>query len=322
MTANLPHGVAMDIGGTSICAGLIRDDDVVAFAEEVTPSLWTLPDATADEIRTALFARLTAMVECWHASNIAKVAIAFPGPVSADGYVASAPTIWGDRDAGPFPLADALAQMWPAAEIAVLNDVTAAGLYYARKYDDFLLITVSSGIGSKLFLRGEPVLGCAGAAGEIGHVRIDHTPDALMCECGGQGHLAALASGRGPFRLARESRAVSETLVGDPIRAFNERLIARAHAGDADALATLARGASALGQAIALAQALTDVRVILIMGGFALAAGEPYRRLVVEGARRAGSGQPWDDMIQFAADDLAALRGALRAPGRRTVAQQ
>ena len=99
-----------------------------------------------------------------------------------------------------------------------LNDVSAAAWYLSSRTRArrFLVVTVSSGIGSKLFDRDHPagVIDDPPYAGEIGHVVVDPGDDAPLCGCGGRGHLGAISSGRGTERLARE-RAAFPTLTNE-----------------------------------------------------------------------------------------------------------
>ncbi|MCH8855553.1 MAG: ROK family protein, partial [Proteobacteria bacterium] len=57
-------------------------------------------------------------------------------------------------------------------------------------------------MGHKVFLGGEPAVGPHGRGGEMGHLRVDFTESAPRCECGGVGHLGAIASGRGTLMEA------------------------------------------------------------------------------------------------------------------------
>ena len=86
----------------------------------------------------------------------------------------------------------------------VLNDLAAAGFrYVAEGLSDFAIVTVGSGVGHKVFLGGRPLAGVNGRGGEIGHLRVDFSADALACDCGGFGHVGGLASGRGAVALVR-----------------------------------------------------------------------------------------------------------------------
>lgn len=96
--------------------------------------------------------------------------------------------------------------------VVMLNDLSAAAWHLAEStpLNRFLVVTVSSGIGSKIFGRCHPlgVIDDLPYAGEIGHVVVDESSDTLVCDCGGRGHLGAIASGRGIERSARRQAAL------------------------------------------------------------------------------------------------------------------
>jgi glucokinase len=71
-----------------------------------------------------------------------------------------------------------------------------------RGCDDFIYLTVSTGIGGGIVSGGRLFHGPDGLAGELGHVPV--MLDGPRCGCGGTGHLEAVASGTA---LARDARA-------------------------------------------------------------------------------------------------------------------
>jgi glucokinase len=73
----------------------------------------------------------------------------------------------------------------------------------ARGIDDFIYITVSTGVGGAIVTGGRLLHGPDGLAGELGHVPV--SLDGPRCGCGGIGHVEAYASGTA---LAREARAL------------------------------------------------------------------------------------------------------------------
>jgi C7-cyclitol 7-kinase len=253
------------------------------------------------------------------------VCLAFPGPLDPRGNALATPTLLGGERASAFPIADAAAELWPRARVHVLNDLTAAGYRYAPELQDFCILTVGSGIGHKVFLGGVPQVGPAGRGGEIGHLRIDMAADALPCDCGGRGHLGAIASGRGTLRLARR-KAVSDaagfttSIAGDlsrgnPELLDNVILVQAFHAGDAWTRGVVREAAGRLGQGLAAIHLAVGVEVFIVTGGFANALGEGYRHLLVEGAQAAGwnLGQDWDRMIRLGSvEDDDVLIGAGR----------
>ena len=62
----------------------------------------------------------------------------------------------------------------------------------ALELSDFVYIRVGMGIGSCIFIDGEPYRGAGGSAGEFGHMTVDE--DGPLCYCGNNGCLSALAS--------------------------------------------------------------------------------------------------------------------------------
>jgi glucokinase len=311
--------LAFDIGGTSTRSALFREHHLDAYAETWTPNTWTHPSGSADDIRDALFQTLKRLGDhVLGRSRPQEVVVAFPGPINRDGLVLSAPTIWGDRDAQPFPITEAIQEIWPWCDVLVLNDVTAAGYYFVNSYENFLIVTVSSGIGSKVFLNGHPVVGGGGRGGEIGHVRVDFSASAPMCECGGTGHLAAFASGRAPYVVdgggCHSYEAGGSADNHDPVWKRNRQLIARIKSGDRDASDIVRAMAGKLGSAIAMIDAALGLDKIIIFGGFAQAVGEPYRRAVVDAVAASWlQERDWDDAIVLNKQRHISLYGALAA---------
>src|SRR6202165_4879043 len=72
----------------------------------------------------------------------------------------------------------------------------------ARGASELIYVTVSTGIGAGLILRGELYAGAHGIAGEIGHLVVQR--EGPLCTCGNRGCVEALASGTGIGRAARE----------------------------------------------------------------------------------------------------------------------
>ncbi|MDT0611133.1 ROK family protein [Streptomyces lancefieldiae] len=218
------------------------------------------------------------------------VGVAFAGPISAGGLVLAAPTVWGRRG-DPLPLGELLTERI-GVPVVVVNDLTAAAWRYAAtETEPFCLITVSSGIGNKVFRGGEVLLDADGHGGELGHWVCDPSPGAPLCDCGGRGHLGAIASGRGVLAAVR--RAAGADPAGFARSGLAARCGGRAADVDNPAIAAAVREGDAFttqvlrGTLTHLAQAMTAVFTSIgvcryvVMGGFALAIGERYRELLV-----------------------------------------
>jgi C7-cyclitol 7-kinase len=243
------------------------------------------------------------------------VAVAYPGPINTEGVALAAPTLVGETRGEPFPIKASWERLWPDARVLVVNDLTAAGYrYIARGATDFCVLTVGSGIGHKVFLDGRPCLGRGARGGEIGHLRLAFGADALRCDCGGRGHLGAVASGRGTVRLvqscARRDRrgflasTLSEDAAG-PEAITSEAVVAAFTADDEWVRETLRRAASYLGTGLAAIHLAVGVEQMIITGGFAHALGDPYRQMLVEAAAGASwqLGQDWNSIVELGIPD-------------------
>ncbi|MFO6494986.1 ROK family glucokinase [Bacillus sp. z60-11] len=74
---------------------------------------------------------------------------------------------------------------------------------------NLVFITLGTGVGGGVIVEGHLIHG-KGAAGEIGHMIVDH--DGYPCTCGNRGCLETVASGTGVVRLARD---LSEEFAGE-----------------------------------------------------------------------------------------------------------
>src|SRR3712207_9171975 len=68
---------------------------------------------------------------------------------------------------------------------------------------NFIVITLSTGVGSGIVVNGQLLYGCDGFAGELGHV-IMRRENGRSCGCGRSGCLEAYCSATGVARTARE----------------------------------------------------------------------------------------------------------------------
>ncbi|MER0443982.1 ROK family protein [Streptomyces sp. Edi4] len=319
----------LDVGGTTLRVGSF--DPVTGVLSRVrrvpVEGMRGAPDAPVGVLQRRVVEQIVREMEA-HTGGAAPRAlgVAFAGPVTAGGLVLAAPTIWGRR-ADPLPLADLLTRRIGAPAL-VVNDLTAAAWRYAaHEPGDFCLITVSSGIGNKVFRGGEVLLGTDGHGGELGHWVCDLSPDAPLCDCGGRGHLGAIASGRGVLAATRRAAATDGAafrasalgaLCAGRVEGVDNRAVAKAvRAGDPFTTEVVRGTVTALAQAIGAVFASIGVARYLLMGGFALGVGEPYRRLLVAELRRLGcfglDAEQIDAMVSLGvADDDHGLIGVGR----------
>src|ERR1700716_2236497 len=146
----------------------------------------------------------------------------------------------------------------------------------ARGASELIYVTVSTGIGAGLILRGELYAGAHGIAGEVGHIVVQR--DGPLCTCGNRGCVEAIASGTGISRAARELAPQTPGSVLHGLAAPGAEDVARAaRAGDALAKSILDSAGAYLGIAMGTLVNLFNPQLI-VLGGSVLKAGAPLLR--------------------------------------------
>lgn len=255
------HLVAgIDVGGTSVKLGLFSGP--IAVCEEVIASRKTI------DVSSAIVTELASMLP--EGDVIDAVGVGIAGVVGPNDSLDLAPNLDLDFD----DLADQLTSVYPGIPVVFTNDVNAAltGELWqgnARGCESAALIAVGTGVGGAVAVLGEVVNGVHGAAGEIGHVKVDRTSDARSCGCGGRGCLECYISGPSLAELA--SRQLETTDEESMLRTVGE-LTARevfeaSRAGDRVAVEQARMFSERLATALAQMAMTLDPEVLLIGGG-------------------------------------------------------
>jgi C7-cyclitol 7-kinase len=318
-----------DLGGTHLrCASLNREHELVNFTQERIRSF--REGLSASAIWNELLDKIVSYAA--NSANLvaegAPLAISFPGPLQEDGSIVNAPTVTGSDEQVPDIRAELSRRT--GRDVYLLNDVSAAALHLGQQcpWDRFLVITISSGIGSKICHRssGKLTLFDRGPyAGEIGHLSVDESETAPLCDCGGKGHLGAIASGRGIEHLARrqalaDSVAFSRSLCRIEFGATaatlsnEEHFVPSIRRRDAWALNVLEIACRPLAQVLNALILALGLQGVLVIGGFALSIGPIYPELLCNLLRRRNDYSPLvisPDMVQLGElGEHACLRGA------------
>jgi glucokinase len=273
--------IAVDLGGTQIRAAVVMPDGSrLARTDRRTPKEQG-PEAVVEDCRhAARTARDGVSPDV--ADTIVGIGVSSPGPVDPrTGYVVEPPNL-GPRFRD-IPLAPELAAaLGLPAFLDRDTNVAALGEHAfgaARGEDDFIYLTVSTGVGGAIVTGGQLLHGPDGLAGELGHVPV--TLDGPRCGCGGVGHVEAYASGAGLAKLAKASVDAGESpfLEGRAREVGADQLTAvdvsaGEHAGDEACigLMTRARRAVAVG-CVGYVNAFNPHRIV-IGGSIAEAEGE------------------------------------------------
>ncbi len=179
-----------------------------------------------------------------------------------------------------------------AVHVAVTNDANAATLGEmifgnAKGLNDFVMITLGTGLGSGFVSNGKMIYGHDGFAGEYGHVIVER--GGRTCGCGRKGCLETYVSATGIKRTAFELMANTNTpskLRDVPFSEFDSLLISNAaKENDPLALEIFRYTGEILGRALADMCTITSPEAIILFGGLAKAGElifEPTKRYMEE----------------------------------------
>lgn len=182
------YQIGIDIGGTTVKAGLVKDGRIVSWKTVVTDI-----DNGPDKIIADIAALVNSLKDDAGDKIITGVGIGCPGAVnSCTGVVDHAYNLKWDY----IPLGEKM-QKLTGYPTRVCNDANAAALgeakYGAGKaYKSSVFITIGTGIGSGIIIDGRLFEGNQSKGAEIGHVVIKSGGE--PCTCGRKGCFEAYSS--------------------------------------------------------------------------------------------------------------------------------
>ena len=156
------------------------------------------------------------------------------------------------------------------------NDANAAAIGEkvfgnAKDMNDFIVITLGTGLGSGIFCGGQLLYGYTGFAGELGHTTV--IEGGRQCGCGRKGCLETYASATGIVATVNEllnENPNDSLLRGIEKEEIDSRLIYDvAVRGDKLALEAFEYTGNVLGKALANATAFSSPEAIFLFGGLA-----------------------------------------------------
>lgn len=266
MTENRYLGV--DIGGTSIKWAVLRAGEVEDRGQLRTPRVdhHAVLSAVADLSRRIV-------------GPLAGIGVAVPGTVDpVQRRTVFLPNLPGDWTG--LRVAAELEEL-TGLPVALINDARAFAWAEhtsgaAQGVAHALFITLGTGVGGAIALRGEILVGEVDAIGEMGHVPVD--PNGCLCACGGRGCLETIAAGTAiashlSRTVAMGQSALLTKLTGGDLSALTAEVIAdAARQGDPWARDAFERAGEALGRAAATISLLLQLETVVIGGGLRPAA--------------------------------------------------
>lgn len=184
-----PCAIGIDIGGTKIEIAIVTSTGKVESRILIPTRVELGPLGIQQEILLAIQKLLSQT-----SLKPEAVGVGMAGQIAAEtGEVIFAPNL----DWHHVPLGETIKSALNLPVI-VTNDVRAAAFGEwkfgaGKNCDDLLCLMVGTGIGGGIISRGRLMNGSSNAAGEIGHIIVDH--NGPLCHCGNNGCMEAFAGG-------------------------------------------------------------------------------------------------------------------------------
>jgi len=261
-----------DIGGTNTCIGSVDPEGQVIARTSFSTSDYSDSELYADRLAEATkeVMRKTEEAQTDHISwqglgigapngNFRTGAIEEPANLNFKGHT---------------PLVALLKKRLDLPRIELTNDANAAAIgekIYggAKDYQDFIMVTLGTGLGSGVFVNNQLVYGHDGFAGELGHISV--IPDGRYCGFGRRGSLENYCSATGIRRTFFEmiaQRGGRTSLDSMRISKITAKHIAdAAYDGDQIAIATMDFTGRLLGEALASIALVTSPAAFFLFGG-------------------------------------------------------
>ena len=233
--AQPPLFAGVDVGGTSVKIGLVDDLGRTLGWTTIATDAHRGPDDGTQRIGEALLALIddAGLTQ----NEITAVGLGTPGTMDVpSGMLLDPPNLPGWIE---YPIRDRLSGEI-GLPVAFTNDAASAayGEYWlgsGKSLPSLVMLTLGTGIGGGIIVRGASIDGENSHGAECGHIIIDCRDDARVCSCGQPGHLEAYASALAVIRRTQEALDFGRTSSLTPRIAAGEPLTPLLLAGEAEA---------------------------------------------------------------------------------------
>lgn len=277
--------LGIDIGGTYTKFGLVDRSGKIYFEDQIS----SREHDKIEQFIASFHERLTHSLGRLETSfHIAGIGVGAPNGNYYTGSIENAPNLaWK----GKIEFVKMMENQFHVPAV-VTNDANAAALGEmlfgdAAGLNNFIMITLGTGLGSGLVVNGDLVYGHDGFAGELGHVRA--MDNGRQCGCGKRGCMETYVSATGIKRTIFELLAdenVDSEFRKIPFTKLKPKIItAMAESGDLIAIKAFERTGFLLGRCLADSVAHVGPSKIFLFGGLAKAGKwiiEPTKRSMEE----------------------------------------
>ncbi len=278
--------LGIDIGGTNTVLGLVGEGGEILSSQTLSTKRYGADYRAYIAALTEHIQQLIASTP--HRGAISGIGVGAPNANHYSGCIEKAVNLpWSSS----VPL---VADLSASTGLPVILDndanVSALGEHsygVARDWDDFIEITLGTGVGSGIYADGHLVRGNHGKAGELGHVAVGEPGE--LCGCGHYGCLEASVSAPAVSRRARRlidaciKRGGKTVLSEIPNEKLTSKVIAEIALSTGDLLArkVFEETGQILGRALAQFACFSAPQAFVLFGGLAQCGGlllDPVQR--------------------------------------------
>ncbi len=259
-----PLFIGVDIGGTNTVIGLVTPDGTLLKQSSFPTQAHAPVDVFLNRLTSAIH-RLTDT----EIRKLAGIGIGAPSVNNKLGYLDHPKNFsWGRIN-----LPELLAKQFNLP-IKIINDADAAALGelyfgFGRQLNNFIHITLGTGLGSSFIVNKRLVSGRNGFAGEFGHTKVESGN--RLCSCGKRGCLETYVSANGICRTAFElisREAVRSELKKYSFESLSPKMIYEfALRNDPLSIETFAYTGRILGRKLSDLIALFNPEAVIFSGG-------------------------------------------------------
>lgn len=253
------HVIAGDVGATNIRFCLVDERGFIQKRiEEKTPK------NTKD-----IISKILSLIESFN-EDVSRVSIGVAGIVNfKSGHVKLTPNF----DFSDVPLKEYVEEKFNV-ECVVDNDANMAAwgekvFGSAKNSNDFICLTLGTGIGAGIVINGSIFRGFYGAAGEVGHMSILNSDTDSPCEFEKLASGSALGETTKAFLKEKRSGLMFESVNGDIDLVTGKTVTNAARGCDPDAIKQLEKFTEILSIGISSLVDVLDPEIIVLSGGMA-----------------------------------------------------
>lgn len=264
--------LGIDIGGTNVKFGIVNMEGHLLYKDTFETKIFESAEALAQKLYKHL-------EEKKFIPHIKGIGIGAPNGNFYKGTIENAPNLsWK----GIVPLREIFATKFKI-NVVISNDANAAAIGEkifgnGKLHQNFVTITLGTGLGSGIIIDHQLLIGNNGFAGEFGHIRL--IPNGRPCNCGRNGCLETYASSTGVMTTFYEIKSEYKTSnLFELSEVSAQHIFDYAKNGDPLAQKVVQITAAHLGSALADFVCFSDPEAFILFGGIANS-GEYFAHLV------------------------------------------